>query len=66
MERSLLDKLKGVYKVPIKTDKFGRREALPSEIQSVIEPKFPQDLDSYLPTEGDIYLKVETKKYGKT
>ena len=62
MERSLLDKLKTVYKVPIKEDKFGRREALPSEIAATINPtNMNEGLAYYPPTQADILQKDDGK-----
>jgi hypothetical protein len=59
MERDLLSELTRIYaQEPIKTDLFGRRDALPSEIEKVINPKDFADLvDTHLPTERDVYLK---------
>jgi hypothetical protein len=56
-ERTLLDKLKRVYQEPVKADLFGRRPALPSEVQAVLRPTFEQQIDVYLPTSEDIEKK---------
>lgn len=59
MERDLVSKLKDIYKVPVRPDVFGRRDALPSEVQQVIQVGhgdcvFRRDWDLYSPTELDI------------
>ena len=58
MERDLLSKLRKTYKVPIKTDVFGRREALPSEVHAVINPTTMEEgLKLFPPTPADIKEK---------
>lgn len=57
-ERTLLNKLKRIYgKQTVKPDLFGKRDALPSEVQRVLKVGFPESLDVYLPTEEDILIK---------
>ena len=58
MERDLLGKLKKIYKVPIKTDVFGRRDALPSEVKAVVNPTTMEEgLAQFPPTEEVIREK---------
>ena len=65
MERDLLSKLRRTYKVPIKTDVFGRREALPSEIQAFLEPTMIDGVDLYPPTQADLEIKDKDGKKNK-
>lgn len=59
-ERDLLGKLKSIYgKQPVTKDLFGRRPALPSEVEAVLKPTFEQQIDMHLPTAQDIKEKDE-------
>jgi hypothetical protein len=67
MEKDLLTRLRSIYKVPIKPDVFGRRDALPSEVQQVLnrgggDCKFKRDWDLFLPTELDLEDKSDGKE----
>jgi hypothetical protein len=55
----LEQKLKKIYRVPLKPDLFGRRTATPKEIQQTINARFPDCLDQYLPNDEDVRLKDE-------
>lgn len=57
-ERDLLGKLKSIYgKQPVTKDLFGRRPALPSEVEAVLKPTFEQQIDMHLPSREDIEIK---------
>ena len=57
MSQELLKDLKRIYRAPVKEDLFGKRDALPSEVQRVVEPEWPNALESHLPTKIDILVK---------
>ena len=60
MERDLLSKLRKTYNAPIKTDIFGKREALPSEIKAVVNPTTMEEgLAQFPPTSAVIKEKDE-------
>ena len=69
-ERDLLTKLKDIYRVSVCPDAFGKRDALPSEVQRVINQgygdcQFPRDLDIYAPTTRDILVKGDERRTGE-
>lgn len=68
MERSLQDKLKKVYKDhTIKRDIFGKREALPSEIKTVLSTRDEENFAAleplYSPSDEDISIKETPSKF---
>lgn len=64
-ERTLIQELRRTYRGGVERDKFGRRPALPTEINRVIQARFPEDLEGYLPCESDISVKVDARKKKK-
>jgi len=59
---SLQEKLARLYKEPVKTDAFGRRQALPAEIQALLSDDFTKLESAYPPTQTDVGGKDDTTR----
>lgn len=68
-ERPLLDSLRALYgQEPVKQDVWGRRDALPSEVQRVLqggELGFEEQVNLYPPTMRDILVKEDERRTGE-
>ena len=64
MERDLLTKLRDIEREPVKADVFGKRDALPSEIQAVLKPVTDMEhgLRAYPPSQTDIERKDDRER----